>query len=510
MSEKSIRNFFSFTGATLISKILGFVRDAMVVASFGGGRLTDAYYAAFRITNLFKRTLGEGSVNSAVLPVLEKEKNSGMEEASRFLSAVLILGACVSLAASLLGIIFSREIVTAVTYGFTKDPRQYELTSLLTAVMMIQVFFITLSAVYQSALNAARRFFLPAASSSVFSILIISYLLALKWGFFPEVSENFKITALAWISSVSGLVQCLALRFFVSKTGFQTRWTNPLKNKKIKAALILSLPALFGAAQDQISMFINTIFASFMEGGSITALYNSARIVHFPIALFAVSAAQTALPELAKNFKKDEFRFRGAFNFSVKVTSFMLFPAAFGLMALSLPVSRALFEHGKFTFEQSLLTSSTLLCLAIGLPGYGLNKVASSLCYAAGETALIVRAILLQFFLNIVLCVFLFPMGAPGLALATSASSLAAAAVYAKSLNGIFPGIISRRTAIFVLKSFSAAVLTGLLAFFMNSLFSGVLSVVLTIPSSILFYLAAMKLMKTEIPPNLFRGTNGN
>ncbi len=191
-------------------------------------------------------------------------------------------------------------------------------------------------------------------------------------------------------------------------------------------------PAILSIAQDQIAIFINTIFASFMASGSITAIYNSARIIHFPIALFAVSAAQVALPDFSKNLllqEKEEFK--KTFNFSIKLTLLILTPATVGILVLALPIVRTLFEHGQFSYEQSLLTADVLFFLAIGLLGYGINKIVSAAYYAAGDMKFILKITTFQMILNTALC-FLFAksMGAGGLALATAITSLLAAAIF--------------------------------------------------------------------------------
>ena len=377
MDRKStfIKNILGFSSATLISKTLGFVRDAMIVFIFGGGKLTDAYYAAFRITNLLRRTVGEGAINASVVPILAKEKAESHEKAVSFFSAILIFSVGTSIILCVLAIIFRYELVKLISYGFLKDPAQYELTVFLTAILMPHIIFVTLAAVFQSALNVSKKFFAPALAPAIFSIIIIGYLTALNFGFLQTFELKTKLLLLAAIAALSGAIQCLALFPLIKCELYSISWANPFKNPKIIPAIAMMAPAILSIAQDQIAMFINTIFASFMASGSITAIYNSARIIHFPIALFAVSAAQVALPSFSKNLllkEKDEFK--KTFNFSLKLILMILAPATAGILVLALPIVRTLFEHGQFSYQQSQLTAEVLFFFSIGLIGYEIGR----------------------------------------------------------------------------------------------------------------------------------------
>jgi putative peptidoglycan lipid II flippase len=507
MDNKStfIKNLLGFSLATFISKILGFVRDAMIVFIFGGGKLSDAYYAAFRITNLLRRTVGEGAINASVVPILAKEKARSHENAVSFFSAILLFSVGASIIICLLAIIFRYELVKLISYGFLKNPAQYELTVFLTAILMPHIIFVTLAAVFQSALNVSKKFFFPALAPAVFSAIIIGYLTALNLGFLATLQLEKKLLLLAAIASLSGAIQCIALFPLIKKELYSIKWENPFKNPKIIPAIAMMAPAILSIAQDQIAIFINTIFASFMASGSITAIYNSARIIHFPIALFAVSAAQVALPDFSKNLllqEKEEFK--KTFNFSIKLTLLILTPATVGILVLALPIVRTLFEHGQFSYEQSLLTADVLFFLAIGLLGYGINKIVSAAYYAAGDMKFILKITIFQMILNTALC-FLFAknMGAGGLALATAITSLLAAAIFLKAINKKFSdNIIEKPTLVLFAKIIPASILMGLFAKYLNSLLISsighISATLITIISSILAYFILLKLFNVK------------
>lgn len=489
------------SSATLATKALGYARDALFVAVFGGGALTDAYYAAFRILNLFRRTVGEGAINAGFIPALEKEKAVSTERGRSFFSAAWTLLLFCSLALAAAGIVFREELVKLTSYGFTVRPEQFALTAAVTAILMPHLVFVNASALFQAALNAAGRFFLPALAPAAFSISVIAYLLFIRGGGAPGASEASMILWLAGVASFSGLLQTCILAPMLKNEGYGFSFSAPFRNPATARALMLSAPAAAAMAQDQIAFFVNTIYASFLEPGSITAIYNAARIIQFPVSLFAAGAAAVTLPELSRhsaNNRREEFS--SVLNGAFMTSALILIPAALGLMALSLPVCRTLFEHGRFTPEQSRLTSGVLFYLALGLGGFGVNKLAASACYGAGDTGTPVKIVVFQTALNAVLCFLLMrPMGARGLALSTALSSLAASALFLRTLRkktGFSPG-----HAAFYLKTLSAAALMCVFCLGAARSLSGchpALTVLAAVPGGIALYFIALRVLGVE------------
>ncbi|MEI7482213.1 MAG: murein biosynthesis integral membrane protein MurJ [Elusimicrobiota bacterium] len=487
--------------ATLTTKVLGYARDAMLVAVFGGGALTDAYYAAFRILNLFRRTVGEGAVNAGFIPALEKEKAVSREHGVKFFSAAWTLVFFLSLALAALGVVFREELVKLTSYGFTVRPEQFILTAAVTAILMPHLIFVNVSALSQAALNAAGRFFLPALAPAAFSVSIICYLLFINRPAAAGLPESLKIMGLAGAATLSGLIQVIILLPMLKREGFTLSFSNPFKNPATARALLMAAPAAAAMAQDQLSLFVNTIYASFLEPGSITAIYNAARIIQFPVSLFAASAAAVTLPELSRHSalnKTEEFGavLDGAF----KTSALIIIPAALGLMALSLPVCRTLFEHGRFTPEQSFLTSGVLFYLSLGLVGFGVNKIAASACYGAGDVKTPVKIVIFQTALNAILCFFLMrPMGARGLALATALSSLAAAALFMRALKA--KTALPAGDSVFYLKIFGASALMCAFCLVTARALAGLhpaFTVGLAVPGAIAIYFGALKILKLK------------
>lgn len=503
MPEKSsfLSRLRALSSATLATKALGYARDALLVAVFGGGALTDSYYAAFRILNVFRRTVGEGAVNAGFIPALEKEKAVSGEHGLRFFSSALTLVFFFSLALAALGALFRTELVKLTSYGFTARPEQFLLTAAVTAILMPHLVFVNVSALFQAALNSAGRFFLPALAPAAFSISIIGYLLFIDRPAAAGLPAGTRLMGLAWTATLSGLVQTVILVPILKREGFSLSFSNPLKNPASARALLMAAPAAAAMAQDQISLFVNTIYASFLEPGSITAVYNAARIIQFPISLFAAAAAAVTLPELSKHSALNRTgEFGTVLDTAFKTSALIIIPATLGLMALSLPICRTLFEHGRFTREQSLLTSGVLFYLSLGLIGFGVNKLASSACYGAGDAKTPVRITLFQTALNAVLCYLLMrPLGARGLALATALSSLAAAALFVRTLR--LRGAMPAWDLFFYLKTLGASAL--MCAFCLAAAralagFHPAITVGLAVPGGIAVYSGLLRIFRLE------------
>ncbi|MEI7528348.1 MAG: murein biosynthesis integral membrane protein MurJ, partial [Elusimicrobiota bacterium] len=399
------RGFSGLAGAGLLTKLLGYARDALLVAFFGGGALADAYYAAFRLVNVFRRTVGEGALNSVFIPLLEKEKTRGPEAARAFFASAWTVIFCGSAALCLAGVVFSRELVTLAAWGFKGVPGQLALTAVLAAALMPHLLFVNTAALFTAALNSARRFLLPALAPALFSVCVIALLLCFRSGFFGGLDARSKMILVAAVASASGLLQALALLPALRREGYGLTFTNPLKNLGAAPALLAAAPAAVTLAQDQLSLLINTAFASFLAPGAITAIYNSARLVQFPVSMFAATAATLSLPELsARSAAGDAEGFRARLQPALSAAWLIMLPAALGLAITALPVCRALFEHGNFSPEQSRATANALFWLALGLPAYGVNKVAAAALYAMGRQRDPIVITSLQLALNALLC----------------------------------------------------------------------------------------------------------
>ncbi|MBI4056999.1 MAG: murein biosynthesis integral membrane protein MurJ [Elusimicrobia bacterium] len=442
-TQQFARHIGGFSLATLFSRILGYLRDALVVAHFGGGRLSDTYYAAFRIANLVRRTLGEGALTASFVPILEKERQKSSESAQAFFGSlwsglVLVCGLLV-----ILGILASRPLVLALTYGFTADPAKFDLTVQLTRILFPHLLFVTMAAAAQGALNVARRFFLPALAPITFSLSLIVYLLLLKQGIFPKLTPQGQIMGLALCAVIGGALEWLILLPPLFRAGFRLEFRNPWSHPGVKQVLLLMGPSILGLMVDQVDTLIEMTFASFMHEGAFTAIYNANRIMQLPLALFGVATASVALPHLSQKLgQKDMVQYRETLGLSLRLLGFVLIPASVGLLLLSLPIVQTLFQHGQFTLQQSLITHQALFFAAWGLLAFSLIRIAVISFFSLEDAITPVKVNLLEITLNAILCYALMrPMGVGGLTLAASLSSWVSVLLLFKILSDRIGGL---------------------------------------------------------------------
>lgn len=414
------RRIGAFASATFMSRILGYARDSLVASYFGGGLHTDAFYAAFKIPNLLRRFLGEGSLTAAFVPVLtETEQKRGREEAQRLFNALASgLTALLSVVV-VFGIIFAPQVTQVISWGFVSDPEKFALTTLLTRLMFPFLLLICLAALVTAVLNSRGRFFTPALAPAGLSVAEIGFIL------FVASRMSNPIEGLA-ISAVVGaglhLVWQLPALF---REKYTLKPVKPFSHPSVKTVFLLMGPTVIGLCSDQVNSFVDQFCASFLAEGSITALYNSNRIMQLPLALFGVAVSSVALPALSDAAsRRDEAEYKNLLNYSLRIANFVLIPSSIGLAVLALPIVQVLFEHGRFTAENSLMTCSALIPYAVGLPAYSAIKILASGFYANKNTKTPVRIAFQAMAVNVFLDVALmWKWGVAGLAVATAVSS---------------------------------------------------------------------------------------
>lgn len=499
MENKQLtKNAGKTASGTVVSRILGYIRDMLVANLFGAGMFADAFYAAFRIPNLFRRLFGEGSFSAAFIPVFSQYLHTkDKSETQRFLNAVFTALVIILLAISVLGMFFAPVLVKIIAWGFTGDPEKMQLTIELTRLMFPFIFFICLAAFLLAVLNTLQSFFLPALAPAALSFSEITYMLAVA----PLLASGNQIKGLA-ISVIFGG----ALHFFIQypkfkSMGWSLKFKIDFRHPGIKKIAFLMIPSIIGLSVDQINSFVDTICASFLAEGSITALYYSNRLMQLPLAVFGLAFASVSLPAMSKAYaQKDMATLKNSLNYSVRFTIFTLLPAAAGLMVIGLPVIKLLFEHGKFDAFASIMTNSALFYYSLGLPAYAMAKIFANAFYSFQDTKTPVKTAVWAMILHVALCVVLMrPMGVGGLALATSAAS------YFNLLLLIFYlrkriGKLGLKKIVFSgIKSVISAAATGAAAWYMcavsDNLFIAVPAAVI---SGVLVFLIFSKLLKSE------------
>ena len=406
--------------ATMLSRIFGFIRDMVVAAFFGAGIATDAFFVAFRIPNLLRRLLAEGSLTVSFVPVFtEYLKNKSREEALELANISFTALSIILVIVSLAGVVFSPLIVTIMAPGFHKVPAQYELTVLLTRFMFPYIFFISLVALCMGILNSLRHFAAPALSPVLLNIAMIIAALTLH-GYFEE-----PIFALAVGVMVGGVLQLGMQWPFLIKMGVRLKPNFRFRHPGLRRIGALMLPAVFGAAIYQINIFIGTILASFLPKGSVSYLYYADRIVELPLGVFAIAVGTAALPSLSEQVAKGQTEeMKKTISFSLRLILFITIPAMIALIALRTPILSVLFQRGAFDAASTLLTAEALLYYTLGLWAFSTIRVVVSAFYALQDTKIPMKAAIVALIVNFVCSLLLMgPLKHGGLALATSIAS---------------------------------------------------------------------------------------
>ncbi|QGY39619.1 murein biosynthesis integral membrane protein MurJ [Pseudodesulfovibrio cashew] len=408
-------------GATLISRILGFVRDVIVAFALGAGLFADAFFVAFRIPNLLRRLFGEGSLTMAFIPVYSRIREEEGEEAAQAMarSAMIWLGVILTGITVLVELLAS-PLTMAIAPGFTKNPEQFRVTVDLVRICFPYAIFICSVALCMGILNSRNHFLAPALAPTVLNVALIGSALT---GYFLGWNVAY---AMAWGVLLGGVGQWLLQQPFLRRTGFTWRGAWSWRNKGVARMGLLMLPTVFGAAVYQINILLSTLLASFLPVGSVSYLYYADRLVQFPLGVFGIAVSTAALPSLAKLAARREMEeFDSALSASLGLTLFIALPSAAGLIALASPVIALLFERGAFSPEAVSATASALVAYSAGLPFIALSRPLVAAFYALEDTRTPVKIAAVCLVANVGLGVWLMqPMAHVGLALAVSFSSL--------------------------------------------------------------------------------------
>ncbi|MBP8004951.1 MAG: murein biosynthesis integral membrane protein MurJ [Elusimicrobia bacterium] len=494
---KILRQAGTVSFATLLSRVLGYVRDALVAAAFGGGGLTDAFYAAFRIPNLLRRLLGEGPLTAAFVPLFTHRLETGEGgEARRFFQTLFSTLGLLLTGLVILGIVFAPQLVGVVAWGFRTDPEKFDLTVRLTRVMFPFVLFVCLAAVSSGALNALGHFFVPALAPAMLSVAEIAFI------FFLFKLWTNPLDGLAVSALVGGVLHFAVLLPLLHREKMPLRWHWEPRHPEVRRVGLALLPAVWGLSVDQISAFIDTLCASFLMEGSVTALYNSNRLMQLPLALFGIAMSTAALPSLSASLARGDAReTKETLNLSLRLVFFTVVPAMVGLIALGTPIVQILFEHGRFTPRATALTASALAGYALGLPAYAAVKVLASAFYAMKDTRTPVRVANISMGVNIAGNLMLMgPWGVGGLAFATAIASVVNAALLFWLLRRRLGLLGGRRLALSLARAAAASLFMGLAAWAWTRWGFGppALRVTVAVAGGAALYFALARLLRSE------------
>jgi putative peptidoglycan lipid II flippase len=412
-------------GMTLISRLLGFVRDMLIARLFGVDLATDAFFAAFKLPNFLRRLFAEGAFAHAFVPVLtDYKENRGQADLKGFIDRTAGTLALILFLITAAGVIAAPLLIMAIAPGFTWHSAQHGLASELLRISLPYLLFISLTAFAGAILNAHGRFALPALTPVWLNIAMIAAAVELA----PRLDEP--VNALAWGVFAAGIVQLAFQLPALARLGLLPRFRLGFTDPGVKKVIGLMLPAMFSVSVTQINLLFDTLIASLLAAGSVSWLYYSDRLVEFPLGILGVAVSTVILPNLSKTYAAgDPAAFSAALDWGLRLVLLIGLPATLGLIVLAEPLLSTLFQYEAFGAEDVHFAGKSLKAYAAGLLGFILIKVLAPAFTARLNIKTPVRYSIYAMSASLLLNVLAIPFAHAGLALATSLGALFNAAL---------------------------------------------------------------------------------
>lgn len=400
---------------TLLSRILGFVRDTVIARAFGAGLATDAFFVAFKIPNLLRRLFAEGAFSQAFVPILAEYRSQREHNETReFINRVSTLLAVILFVVTLIGVLAAPFIIYISAPGFADEPEKRDLAIDLLRITFPYILFISLTALAGGVLNTWSRFSVPAFTPVLLNLSFIGFALFAAPYFDPPV------LALAWAVLVGGVLQLAFQLPFLRRLKLLPRPRLRLRDEGVWRVLKQMGPAVFGVSIGQVSLLINTIFASFLVTGSVSWLYYADRLMEFPAGMLGVALGTILLPSLSRHHaSRSPDEYSQLLDWGVRLTLLLAVPAAVALAILAVPLVTTLFHYGQFTTHDVFQTRNAVVGYSVGLVGLILVKVLAPGFYARQDIRTPVKcAVITLFATQVFNFVLIWPLGHAGLALA--------------------------------------------------------------------------------------------
>src|SRR5262245_6321944 len=487
---------------TILSRIFGYIRDSRIAYLLGAGTAADAYTTAYRIPNLLRRLVGEGAVSAAFIPVFsryiaEKKESDAWEFANTMLTMLTLLLTAVTLA----GILFSPLIVRLFASGFADSPGKLDLTTTLSRIMFPYIFLISLSALAMGILNSFHRFEAPALSPVVLNLTMIAF--SFLGGLFGDITRTLAVGVVA-----GGALQLAIQIPALLESGWRIRLKVDFKHPGVQRVAKLMVPVIFGVGIVQVNVLVDTQFASYLQEGSVTAIYYADRVMELVLGGYAVAVSTVILPLLSRQAALKEIdELKITLNFATRVVLFITLPATIGLILLRREIIEVLFQHGDFDAMSTTLTAWALPFFALGLTAFSMLKIIVPAFYALQDTRTPVKIALAAMFLNIGLnFLFIRPLQNGGPALATSLSaffnSFSLFAIFYKRYGSFGVRGIAESIGKFVVGSAALGVVCYVLirwpGFFSGGLSQKVIALSVTIALATATYFATATLLRSR------------
>ncbi|EIW7482010.1 TPA: murein biosynthesis integral membrane protein MurJ [Vibrio parahaemolyticus] len=456
MSKRLLKSGMIVSAMTLISRVLGLVRDVVVANLMGAGASADVFFFANKIPNFLRRLFAEGAFSQAFVPVLTENHAQGDMDKTRELiaRAAGTLGVIVSIV-TVLGVLGSGVVTALFGFGWFLDwmhggpaAEKFELASLMLKITFPYLWFITFVALSGAILNTLGKF----AVSSFTPVFLNVMIILAAWFISPQMSQPE--IGLAIGVFLGGLVQFLFQIPFLIKAGVMVKPKWGWRDPGVVKIRTLMIPALFGVSVSQINLLFDTFIASFLQTGSISWLYYSDRLLEFPLGLFGIAIATVILPALSrKHVDSQSEGFAHTMDWGVRMVTLLGIPAMLGLMALAKPMLMVLFMRGEFSPQDVHQASLSLLAYASGLLNFMLIKVLAPGYYSRQDTKTPVKYGIIAMVTNMVFnAIFAYFYGYVGLAIATALSAFVNMALLYRGLHiaGVYQ--ITKRAVFFIIR----------------------------------------------------------
>lgn len=373
-----LKSLATISSMTMISRVLGFARDAIVARVFGAGLATDAFFVAFKLPNLLRRIFAEGAFSQAFVPILAEYKSQQGEAATRiFVAYVSGLLTLVLALVTILGMLAAPWVIMITAPGFADTADKYALTVQLLRITFPYILLISLASLAGAVLNTWNRFSVPAFAPALLNVSMIVFSL------FAAPYFNPPVLSLAWAVAVGGVLQLLYQLPYLKKIGMLVLPRISLFDSGALRVVRQMGPAILGVSATQVSLIINTIFASFLVSGSVSWMYYADRLMEFPSGVLGVALGTILLPSLSKSVASDNHeQYCQLLDWGLRLCIMLALPCAVALGILSKPLIVSLFQYGKFSAFDTLMTQQALIAYAVGIMGLIVVKVLAPGFYA--------------------------------------------------------------------------------------------------------------------------------
>jgi putative peptidoglycan lipid II flippase len=403
-------------GLTLLSRVTGFLRDIVLAAVLGAGPVADAFFVALRLPNHFRAIFAEGAFNAAFVPAYARvRQQDGPEPARLFADRIFTLLFASQIVLLAIALLFTPQVIGLLAPGFNRDPGRFALAVELTRITFPYLLLITLVTLFGGILNAIERFAAAAAAPVLLNVSLVAALALVV--FFPTAGH-----AAAWGVFIAGVLEVALVGGAAWRAGVMTVFRRPRLDADVRKFFAALGPATVGSAGVQLALFADTIIASFLAAGALSALYYADRLHQLPIGVIGIAAGTVLLPEMARRIAAgDDGGARQAQNRAVELTLLLSIPCLVSFLLIPDLIMRALFARGAFGAADAAAAGATLAAYALGLVPFVLIRTVVATFFARGDTATPVKASLIAVAVNIAFKVALMqPLAQVGLALATS------------------------------------------------------------------------------------------